>query len=255
MICLLIFSLVGYAAIIWMVTNASLESTISVTAIGSDPAGKADVHRMRRGAPNMIVAIIHGVILALGLILPLGVQNIFVFNQGALHPKFRSVLPVILTAAICDTLLIAAAVGGVSLVIISVSWVRPVVYGAGILFLAFMGWKIWRSVPAKRETKLLSLKGQVGYALSVSLLNPHALMDTVGVIGTNSLQYAGGERWAFAVATAGVSWIWFIGLAAAGRVLGKADSSGRAIRLLNVISALLIWGIAFYMGIQLLGSF
>lgn len=30
----------------------------------------------------MTEAIVHGMILAFGLILPLGVQNIFVFNQG-----------------------------------------------------------------------------------------------------------------------------------------------------------------------------
>ncbi|MEK5025537.1 LysE/ArgO family amino acid transporter [Paenibacillus sp. FSL M7-1046] len=203
----------------------------------------------------MAEAIVHGIILAFGLILPLGVQNIFVFNQGALHPKFRSALPVILTAGLCDSLLIAAAVGGVSLVLLSLDWLTPVVLGAGILFLCFMGWKIWSAAPAKGEAKRLSLKGQVGYTLSVSLLNPHALMDTVGVIGTNALQYAGSERWVFAAAAAGVSWVWFIGLAAAGRMLGKADSSGKAVRLMNKASALLIWGIALYMGFQLWESF
>ncbi|WP_438492948.1 LysE/ArgO family amino acid transporter [Paenibacillus sp. IHBB 3054] len=203
----------------------------------------------------MTEAIVHGIILAFGLILPLGVQNIFVFNQGALHPKFRSALPVILTAGLCDSLLIAAAVGGLSLVLLSLDWLTPVVLGAGILFLCFMGWKIWSAAPAKGEAKRLSLKGQVGYTLSVSLLNPHALMDTVGVIGTNALQYAGSERWVFAAAAAGVSWVWFIGLAAAGRMLGKADSSGKAVRLMNKASALLIWGIALYMGFQLWESF
>ena len=32
----------------------------------------------------MTEAILHGIILAFGLIIPLGVQNVFVFNQGAL---------------------------------------------------------------------------------------------------------------------------------------------------------------------------
>lgn len=199
----------------------------------------------------MIEAVVHGIILAFGLILPLGVQNIFVFNQGAQHSRFRSVLPVVLTASVCDTLLISAAVGGISLVILSLHWVTPLVYGAGILFLCFMGWKIWRSAPAEEEAKRLSPKGQMIYALSVSLLNPHALLDTVGVIGTSSLQYDGTVRWAFAAATVAVSWIWFLSLAAAGRMLGRLDASGKAIRGLNTASALLIWGIAVYMGVQL----
>ncbi|GGF87097.1 hypothetical protein GCM10010912_35450 [Paenibacillus albidus] len=199
----------------------------------------------------MIEAVIHGVILAFGLILPLGVQNIFVFNQGVLHPRLRSALPVVLTAALCDTLLIGAAVGGVSLIVLSVAWITPVVYGAGILFLTYMGWKIWQATPAMNEQKIRSIKGQVGYALSVSLLNPHALLDTVGVIGTGSLQYSGGTRLAFTVATITVSWIWFLGLAAAGHLFRQADASGKAVRLLNIISALLIWGIAGYMVLQL----
>lgn len=32
-------------------------------------------------------AIVHGIILAFALILPLGVQNVFVFSQGATQPK------------------------------------------------------------------------------------------------------------------------------------------------------------------------
>jgi L-lysine exporter family protein LysE/ArgO len=199
----------------------------------------------------MAQAMIHGMILAFGLIIPLGVQNIFVFNQGVLHSRFRSVLPVVLTAALCDTLLIGAAVGGVSLLLLTLDWLTPLVYGAGVLFLLFMGRQIWCAAPATGQAKQLSPKGQIGYALSVSLLNPHALLDTVGVIGTGSLGYDGMERWGFAAATAGVSWIWFLGLAAAGRILGRADTSGKVITLMNRVSALLIWGIAVYMGLQL----
>lgn len=32
------------------------------------------------------------------------------------------------------------------------------------------------------------------FAASVSLLNPHAILDTIGVIGTNSIQYIGSEN-------------------------------------------------------------
>lgn len=199
----------------------------------------------------MAQAIVHGMILALGLIVPLGVQNIFVFNQGALHRRFLSAVPVIVTAAMCDTLLIGAAVGGVSLLLLSLDWLTPVVYGAGVLFLLFMGRQIWSAAPVTGQTKQLSPKGQIVYTLSVSLLNPHALLDTVGVIGTGSLGYEGMERWGFAAATAGVSWVWFLGLAAAGRMLGRADTSGKVIRLMNRGSALLIWAIAVYMALQL----
>ena len=37
----------------------------------------------------------------------------------------------------------------------------------------------------------MSAGRQVAFAASVSILNPHALLDTVAVIGTSSIQYAG----------------------------------------------------------------
>ncbi|NGM82242.1 LysE family transporter [Paenibacillus sp. 7124] len=199
----------------------------------------------------MVDVIIHGVILAVGLILPLGAQNIFVFNQGALQPRYIGALPVVVTAALCDTLLIFAAVGGVSLAVLSLHWLTPFIYGAGAVFLIMMGRKILRESHAGEQAAVLPVREQVGYALSVSLLNPHALMDTVGVIGTSSLQYGAADRWTFAAAAAGVSWLWFMGLSAGGRALGKADPSGRLVRLLNIFSALLLWGMAGYMVWQL----
>ncbi|WP_150276005.1 LysE/ArgO family amino acid transporter [Paenibacillus tepidiphilus] len=203
----------------------------------------------------MTEAIIHGLVLALGLILPLGVQNIFVFNQGALHSQFRHALPVVLTASLCDTLLIGMAVGGLSLVLLSLEWLTAIVYAAGVVFLCYMGWSIWHAAaPVQGEARRFTRRGQVGYALSVSLLNPHALLDTLGVIGTNSLQYSGWARWVFAGAAAGVSWIWFLGLAAAGRLLGRLDKAGRFIGWLNRASAVVIWAIALYMAFQLWSS-
>mgnify|MGYP001951376879 CR=1 FL=1 len=76
-------------------------------------------------------------------------------------------------------------------------------------------------------------------------------MDTVGVIGTSSLQYNGAEKVAFALASILVSWIWFTGLAVAGRITGKMDKSGRLMMVLNKISALVMWGAAIYIGLTL----
>jgi len=153
----------------------------------------------------MIGAILHGLVLAFGLIIPLGAQNVFVFNQGAVQPRFLRVLPVIITASICDTLLIVAAVLGVSFVILTVSWLQYVLFGIGILFLLYMGLSVWRSQggsQSHREEEV-SPKKQIAFAASVSLLNPHAILDTVGVIGTNSLGYTGIEKMAFTLACIG----------------------------------------------------
>ncbi|PHA02231.1 lysine transporter LysE [Bacillus pseudomycoides] len=197
----------------------------------------------------MSEAILHGIVLAFGLIIPLGVQNVFVFNQGASQSTLLRAAPVVITAAICDTILILVAVQGVSLMLLTFSWLTTTLYIIGFFFLLYMGWVIWKSEPtvSKNEVQTMTIKKQIVFAASVSLLNPHAILDTIGVIGTNSIQYIGTEKWAFSLATIFVSWIWFIGLAIAGRMLGKVDSSGTKIKLLNKISGVIIWGVAFYM--------
>ncbi|WP_059172353.1 LysE/ArgO family amino acid transporter [Bacillus sp. FJAT-27445] len=200
-------------------------------------------------------ALVHGIILAFGLILPLGVQNVFVFNQGATHKKFSGAVPVIVTAGICDTLLISLAVAGVSVIVFNLEWIRNLLFIVGFLFLAYMGWSIWKSGGdgvRNDQQASFSAKRQVMFAASVSLLNPHAIMDTIGVIGTASLVYAGSDKWLFTLACIAISWIWFFSLAVAGRRIGQFDQRGTFLKRLNKASALIVWGVALYMGYQIL---
>ncbi|WP_026566934.1 LysE/ArgO family amino acid transporter [Bacillus sp. UNC41MFS5] len=197
----------------------------------------------------MISAAIHGFILAFGLILPLGVQNVFIFNQGAMQSRWFYVLPVVLTASICDTLLISLAVFGVSAVVLGVAWIKVTLLLFGILFLLYMGYSTWKSKPNAEKTTgdRFSPQKQIIFAASVSLLNPHAIMDTIGVIGTSSLSYSGSAKITFMVVCILVSWLWFFGLSIVGSLVGKVDSSGRFILILNKISALIMWGTAVYL--------
>ncbi|OPA26161.1 lysine transporter LysE [Bacillus cereus] len=198
-------------------------------------------------------AIVHGIILAFGLILPLGVQNVFVFSQGATQPKLIRALPSAVTAALCDTFLILLAVFGLSTIVLQFEWLRLGLMIAGILFLLYMGYVIWRSKPTNSETnKALPIRQQVIFALSVSLLNPHALLDTVGVIGTSALKYVGTEQVLFTIACITVSWIWFLGLTLAGTFIKKLDGTGSLMNIFNKCSALFIWGTAIYLLIGLI---
>ncbi|MBO0587803.1 LysE/ArgO family amino acid transporter [Sporosarcina sp. E16_8] len=204
----------------------------------------------------MTEAIVHGIILAFGLIVPLGVQNVFVFNQGALQPTFARALPVVVTAAICDTLLIIAAISGVSLLVLTFAWLENVIFSIGIVFLLYIGFVLWKSdaMSTKVDGVRFSTKKQILFATSVSLLNPHAILDTIGVIGSSSLNYSGDVRIAFTLTTIVVSWLWFIGLATAGRYFGKLDSTGKLLTLLNKVSAWVVWGVAVYMAMRLAGN-
>ncbi|OZB96574.1 LysE/ArgO family amino acid transporter [Paenibacillus sp. XY044] len=202
----------------------------------------------------MIHAILHGFILALGLILPLGVQNLFVFSQGAAHTRLTRALPAVAAASLCDTLLISLAIMGVSVVVLEYAWIKTVLFSLGIPFLLYMGYITLTSKPAVQNgeaSRSFSTRKQIAFAVSVSLLNPHAILDTVGVVGTSSLNYAGGERLAFGAACITVSWVWFAGLASAGRAARRLDSTGKLRSWLNILSAIIMWGTAAYLAYSL----
>lgn len=189
----------------------------------------------------MLQPIIHGFLLALGLILPLGAQNVFVFNQGANHKKIIGALPVIITAGLCDTFLIVLAILGVSLILMSLPILQMVIYIIGLIFLIYMAWSLWNEKPNNlKNYDSMSAKKQIGFALSVSLLNPHAIMDTIGVIGTSASVYTGTDKLLFSISTIVVSWLWFILLAILGKLLGSVDKTGKYIILLNKFSSIIV---------------
>jgi L-lysine exporter family protein LysE/ArgO len=203
----------------------------------------------------MIAAFAHGFILALGLILPLGPQNAFVFSQGAAQPRWLRAIPVAVTAALCDTLLILLAVLGVSVAVLAIPWFRTALLAAGIVFLTVVGWLTWRSDDADDDRAAEAAQWPVGrqvtFAVSISLLNPHAILDTIGVIGTSSLSYSGPERTAFTAACVINSWLWFFGLMAAGRLAGQF---GNVRKWLNRASAIVMWLSALYLIASLVGE-
>lgn len=195
--------------------------------------------------------LIHGVFLALGLVVPLGPQNMFVFNQGANSLRFRNALPAVVTAALCDTALIVLAVAGVSAAILQLPFLRNLLIACGVAFLTYVGWATWNSrSDTHGDSNVTNRCGgwkQIAFCCSVSLLNPHAVLDTLAVIGTNSLLYTGPPKATFALATVSVSWIWFLALALTGRIAGRF---GRVRSWLNRVSAVLMWATAAYLMTQ-----
>ena len=194
----------------------------------------------------LLQAILHGVLLAIGLILPLGAQNIFVLTKALTKQNLGVHFLLLLQFGLCDSLLIILAVVGVSLILMSFPILQLVVYIIGLVFLLYMAWTLWHEQSSDiDEQGGISPAKQISFALSVSLLNPHAIMDTIGVIGTSASAYDGSEKIAFTVATISVSWLWFIFLAIVGRTVGHFDKSGRLLILLNKISSIIILIVAF----------
>lgn len=201
-------------------------------------------------------AFTHGFVLAAALIVAIGPQNVFIFQQGIAQPRLVRTVPTVLTAAIADTLLIGISVVGLSVVILRFAWLRTAMFAAGAIFLAYYGWALLRqpALAVDPDTEsFLRTRQQIGFTASVSLLNPHALLDTIGVIGTNALAYGGPDRWYFAIGCVVVSWVAFSALALAGRLFESTKTGSRLIEYVNPASAIVMWLFAGWMVWQLLG--
>lgn len=202
---------------------------------------------------------LHGLVLAFALILPLGPQNTFVLAQASTLPRLRDAAPVALTAALCDTALITMSVGGVSVLVLAVPWFRTGVALAGSLFMLLIAVTTWpHSRPARPQspvrerartrsrTAFSTPWARVRHSISVSLLNPHAILDTLGVIGAAStLEHTVPLRVAYAIGACLVSWVWFGTLLGVGHTLSRTLREGSPQALwAGRISAMLMAGLA-----------
>lgn len=151
-----------------------------------------------------------GLLFGLATALPVGVQSFTVMNQG-LRYGYPRVLTGIVTASLCDTLLIVAGAAGVSALLADADKRVPVL-AIGIAFLAVFGIMAFRATPeeadeAKREQSPLAMIAQVAGA---SLLNPQAVLELVGVLGGAIAAQAADDRIEFACGVVAASWVWFL---------------------------------------------
>jgi L-lysine exporter family protein LysE/ArgO len=198
-----------------------------------------------------------GFALSGGLIVAIGAQNVFVLTQGARRHRPWLVAGV---CTVCDALLIAAGVGGVG----GLAAGRPGVSGAlglaGAAFLAVYGLRAltraWRgeSLGLDESAQSPGVRAIILTALGVSLLNPHALLDTVVLIGGLASQLDAGARLAFGLGAATASACWFFSLSLGGRVLAPFLKRPQAWRMLDCLVCLTMWGLAAGIGREALAA-
>ena len=202
---------------------------------------------------NVLFPFIHGIVLAFSLIMPAGIQNTFILNQSFVSKNISSVIPVIITASLCDTVLIVLSVLGISVILLEMESVRLVILVLGFVFLLYIGYKMWKSSPIKldEEQYKLSRMKQIIFTVSVSWLNPHAIIDTVVVIGSQCLEYSSYQKFAYSIGCIITTWFWFFSLAFFGNRLSKLKSSVSIIGKINKLSAVLMYLVAIYTAYQI----
>ncbi len=166
----------------------------------------------------LLSCFLQGVLLGLGLILPLGPQNVFILSQGMAQQRLLNIVVAVLVASLADTTLILLAVGGVSVILLENIVLKYAMLTGGIVFLSHLAIKAWSKQPVVdlQGHAQVSVMKIIGSTLAISWLNPYALIDSFFTIGSASIVFNETEKLSFVLGCIGASWIWFILLGFAG---------------------------------------
>lgn len=194
----------------------------------------------------MLTAALAGFLTALSLILAIGAQNAFVLRQGI---RREHVLPVVLTCALSDAILITAGVSGFSTLQTLAPWFTQAMLYAGAAFLivygalrfkaALKGGEALRPTPGTSAT----LRATLTTCLILTWANPHVYLDAVVLIGAVSAQYAPYAA-LFGAGAATGSLVFFAALGFGARLLAPIFANPRAWVVLEVIVGVTMWTIA-----------
>jgi L-lysine exporter family protein LysE/ArgO len=178
------------------------------------------------------------------LIIAIGAQNAFVLRQGL---RREHVLPVVLTCAFSDLILILAGIGGLGAVVSARPTAVTVIRWVGAAFL--IAYAILAARRALRPAALnpagrapATLRATLLTCLALTYLNPHVYLDTVLLLGSIAQQHP--HHWLFGIGAAAASLVWFTALGAGAQRLGPLLSRPSAWRVLDGLIALVMLGVA-----------
>ena len=199
----------------------------------------------------MPASLITGFALGFSLILAIGAQNAFVLRQGLTG---KHVFAVALFCALSDALLIAAGIGGLSLLIADfMTAYTDWMFGGAAIWLALYGAMRLRDVrrgggglDASAE-KSLGVMPTLGVAAMLTFANPHVYLDTVILVGTVSLQFHGTDKLLFGGGAVSASFVFFFGLAYGASYFASHMQRPGAWRVLDTVIAVIMFALALAM--------
>ncbi len=186
-----------------------------------------------------------GFALGLTLIIAIGAQNAFVLRQGL---RQQYVFAICLTCALSDAILIAAGVAGFGWMVKAAPWIKPVFTLGGAAFLVFYGFMNARAAWRGGETLEAADNSRKGLVKTLAIcfaltwLNPHVYLDTLVLLGSISTDYP--SKFAFGAGAVTASFTFFFALGYGARYLAPIFARPSSWRILDVLVALTMWGIA-----------
>ena len=197
---------------------------------------------------------VNGFLISLGLIVAIGPQNAFVLRKGL---RRRHVFAVAMTCFLADAVLILLGAAGVGALAKQSATATSVLTFGGAAFLLWFGYNSFRNAKNPQVLTDESMeevgdkaKGKgVGAAIitgmALTFLNPHALLDTLVIIGGITTQYDSPGLEVFVGGALLASFVWFFALGYGARLLEGLFRKPIAWTILDICIGLIMWGVSF----------
>ncbi|WP_245575304.1 LysE/ArgO family amino acid transporter [Chitinibacter tainanensis] len=188
-----------------------------------------------------------GMGLCASLIMAIGAQNAFVLRQGITR---QYIFVAAITCVLCDFVLMAAGMLGMGKMLQMLPGLQAWMALGGALFVWWFGWgalqKAFRPTAMQLDTQTeqqQTTKSVILAALGFSLLNPHAILDTVVLVGGIGAQQAPANQPMFLLGAVSFSCLWFFSLAFGASKLAPLFARPLAWRILDGLIALMMGAI------------
>ncbi|WP_055733061.1 LysE/ArgO family amino acid transporter [Agarivorans gilvus] len=190
-----------------------------------------------------------GLSLMASLIMPIGMQNAFVLNQGI---RRRHHLLVASFCSMADVFFMSLGVWGGAQLFSTYPWLLysisvlgsgfMLVYGYQCLQRAWQGKSQFARGEAKHELKAIILA-----CCAFTFLNPHVYIDTIVILGGFAANISTEHRPMFVAGGISASFLWFFSLALLGAKLAPWLARPRAQQVIDGVIGLMMFGLAGYL--------
>lgn len=176
---------------------------------------------------------LEGLLLQASLIFALGAQNLFVLESGL---KRQHHITISIVCFLCDLSLIMLGVAGAATLFHHFPHIKIIF---GVLGVGFLLWYGLGKLKSPDEEVLLSdvlkensLKNSILKAMTFSLINPHAYLDGIVLIGGYSAKYSNlDHRIALGLGASFCSLLWFLILSSASAKMMPLFQNPKRMRL------------------------
>ncbi|MFI6227886.1 LysE/ArgO family amino acid transporter [Micromonospora echinospora] len=192
----------------------------------------------------VLTSTVAGFSVAIALIVAIGAQNAFVLRQGL---RREHVVPVVVTCAASDALLIVAGIAGLGTAVAGRPGLLTAIRWGGAAFLL-----CYAALAARRALRPgalvptaqppATLRATVLACLAFTWLNPHVYLDTVLLVGGIAQQHE--HRWLFGVGATSASVVWFTALGLGAHRLAPLLARPAAWRVLDGVVAVVMVALA-----------